>query len=360
MLYWAGLCRGEVFIHEHDNTMVIESIYGRDEIDEPVLIALIKCPMMQRLKKLRQYGITHYAGKTPEYNRFEHSVGVMLLTRRFGASVGEQIAALLHDVSHTAFSHVADYLFKGGDGNTSYQDDVHEWFIAKTGIDLILAEYGYQGVCSNQNKHAFCILEQDLPDLCADRIEYNLKGGYIEDLLTEADVAVVLRDLRFEDGRWFFVSEESALLLANVSLSLTEHIFGTRRNFFTYRQAAKALRRALDIGLLTVDDICFSHDDEVWARLCASNDAIIHCAIECVTHWNDHCIEGTPESHDIKVVGKFRGVNPWIKTEHGFERLTAINPLYKQEYERVKQFIASGCYIKYVSSEWLQLLRSHA
>jgi HD superfamily phosphohydrolase len=32
----------------------------------------------------------------------------MLLVRRLGASLEEQIAALLHDVSHTAFSHVID------------------------------------------------------------------------------------------------------------------------------------------------------------------------------------------------------------------------------------------------------------
>jgi HD superfamily phosphohydrolase len=340
--------------------MTIESIYGKDEIDDPVLIALIKSPMMQRLKKLRQYGIAHYATQTPEYTRFEHSVGVMLISRRFGASLGEQIAALLHDVSHTAFSHVADYLFKGGDGNTSYQDDMHEWFINKTGINDLLAEYGYKGVCSNDNKHTFCILEQELPDLCTDRIEYNLKGGYIEGLLTVEQIAAVLRDLRFEDGRWYFVNQESALLIANVSLNLTEHIFGTRQNFFTYRQAAKALRRALDIGLLTVDDICFSHDDEVWARLCASEDKHIQCALECVKHCDTYCVDGTRESHDMRVVGKFRGVNPWIKTEQGFERLTAVNAAYKQEYDRVRAFILSGCYMTYISNDLMKLLRFHS
>lgn len=348
MLYGAGLCWADIAFYEHERGMTIESLYGRDEICEPVLIDLIKSPMMQRLKKIRQYGVSHYAAKIPEYTRFEHSVGVMLLSRRFGASLGEQIAALLHDVSHTAFSHVADYAFKNGDGATSYQDDVHEWFITKTGIDTLLSHYGYNGICSNEHKHEFTILEQDLPDLCTDRIEYNCNGGYIEGLLNQDQIGAIVRDLRFENGRWFFTHEDSALLIASTSLTLTEHTFGTIKNFFTYRKAAQALKRALEIGLFTMDDICFSHDDEIWNRLCASDDAYICDSIDCVLHSDNHCTAGTPALHDMKVMGKFRGVNPWVKTPTGFSRLADLNPGFKQEYERVKQFIASGCYIKYL------------
>jgi len=56
-------------------------------------------------------------GVTNPTTRFDHSVGVMLLIRKLGAGsspasalLKEQVAALLHDVSHTAFSHVIDYV----------------------------------------------------------------------------------------------------------------------------------------------------------------------------------------------------------------------------------------------------------
>lgn len=52
--------------------------------------------------------------------RYDHSVGVMLLIRMLGGTLEEQIAGLLHDVSHTAFSHVADYVFENRD------EDYHE------------------------------------------------------------------------------------------------------------------------------------------------------------------------------------------------------------------------------------------
>lgn len=338
---------GAISIQEHDGRMIIDSLYGRDEIDDPVLITLIKSPMMERIKKIRQYGVAHYVTPLPEFTRFEHCVRVMLLTRRFGGSLGEQIAALLHDVSHTVFSHVADYVFKAGDGKTSYQDDMHEWFVEKTGINALLAPYGFAGICSDEHKHHFRILEQELPDLCTDRIDYVCYGGFIENRLTQDEVNTIIGDLRFEDGHWFFISERAGLLYASAALSLTEHTFASRQNFFTYRQAAKALKRALEINLITRDELFFSVDDDIWQKLGASDDLIIRQAVDAVIHCDEHCVAGSPKEHDMFVIGKFRGVNPWIKTADGFARLTEINDEYAREYMRVKELVAAGCYMKH-------------
>jgi hypothetical protein len=81
-------------------------------------------------------------GVTSPITRFEHSVGVMILVRELGASLTEQIAALLHDVSHTAFSHVIDYVFDGHDSQ-SYHDEKKEVYMASTTIPAILAQHGY-------------------------------------------------------------------------------------------------------------------------------------------------------------------------------------------------------------------------
>lgn len=341
---WASIS-----IQEFDGRMIIDSLYGRDEICEPVLISLIKSPMMERIKKVRQYGVMHYVTPLPEFTRFEHCVRVMLLTRRFGGSLDEQIAALLHDVSHTAFSHVADYVFRAGDGKTSYQDDMHEWFVEKTGINALLARYGFTGICSDERKHAFKILEQDLPDLCTDRIDYVCYGGFIENLLTQDEVDTIISDLRFKDGRWFFIGERAALLYASTALHLTEHTFSSRQNFFTYHQAARAIKRAIEIKLITADELFSSVDDDVWQKLGASNDPIIRQSVDAVIHYDVHCRAGTPDDHDMFVIGKFRGVNPWIKTEDDFVRLTQINDDYARQYMRVKELVALGSYIKYVA-----------
>jgi HD superfamily phosphohydrolase len=80
---------------------------------------------VQRLHGVLQHGITGLIGLTQPITRYEHSVGAMLLVRQLGGSLREQIAALLHDVSHTAFSHVIDYVLNDHDGQ-SYHDEMKE------------------------------------------------------------------------------------------------------------------------------------------------------------------------------------------------------------------------------------------
>ncbi len=93
-----------------------DRVYGRTEIFEPIILELLASPALQRLKGVDQFGyLPGYAivpaGGFPggPVSRFEHSVGVYLLLRKYGAPLEEQIAGLLHDVSHAVFSHSIDY-----------------------------------------------------------------------------------------------------------------------------------------------------------------------------------------------------------------------------------------------------------
>ncbi len=84
--------------------LITDALYGSFEIDG-VLEELILSERVQRLKGIHQAGASFLVNSKWNISRFEHSIGVMLLIKKFGGSVEEQIAALLHDVSHTVFSH---------------------------------------------------------------------------------------------------------------------------------------------------------------------------------------------------------------------------------------------------------------
>ncbi|MBI5221579.1 MAG: HD domain-containing protein, partial [Candidatus Magasanikbacteria bacterium] len=101
-----------------------DRIYGQIEIIEPVILELLKTPQMERLKRVHQQG--NYFIPFPEFDitRFEHSIGVMFLLRHFGAALAEQIAGLLHDLSHGPFSHVMDHLYNST-ANQDHQDSIH-------------------------------------------------------------------------------------------------------------------------------------------------------------------------------------------------------------------------------------------
>ena len=93
-----------------------DKVYGDVVFKERILVDLINTDLMKRLKRVNQGGPFVLLRPDHEWRkfkttRFDHSVGVCVLLKKFNSSLKEQIAGLLHDVSHTVFSHSLDFLF---------------------------------------------------------------------------------------------------------------------------------------------------------------------------------------------------------------------------------------------------------
>ncbi len=343
--------------HEAQRAITLKNYYGTFDITEPVLCDLLECPSVKRLDAINQYGIDAYVNNFARYTRYQHSVGVMCLLRRFGASEQEQIAGLLHDVSHTVFSHVGDHLFgkrsKAGmikDSKDSYQDSIHAWFMAQTEIGDILAKYGYTIDDIIHKNGMFLMLEQDAPALCADRIEYNLYGGLIESCLTQDDIAVILNALRYKDGHWFFVDVNAARKLADAALFLTEYHFGTSWNGLLNRWAAEMLQQALDQNIVSAHDLHFSTDDVIWELVNASDDIFIKKMLKKLYDYRLYFKDVTvADRYDSVFFPKFRGINPFVEQADGMlVGLYTCDEDYKSQFDRVKNVLAQGRYVQFV------------
>ena len=91
-----------------------------DSDEGRLLVALIDTPEFQRLRRVRQLGLAHFAYQAAEHSRFTHSLGAFHLATRMLERLGRnykisneeqtavRVAALLHDVGHGAFSHVIE------------------------------------------------------------------------------------------------------------------------------------------------------------------------------------------------------------------------------------------------------------
>jgi uncharacterized protein len=342
---------GLVELRDHHTYLELATLYGTTQIDEPVLIDLIKHPAFERLKYIRQYGVMRYARSEPEFTRYQHSLGVFFITRLYGASLEEQIDALLHDVSHTVFSHVGDSLFKSDyhtGGKQAYQDTIHEWYLKESGLMDLLAAHGYEHACSNTSKELHCCFDQRLPNLCADRIEYNLTGGYIDSMLTKEQITAVMQSLHFADGQWFFSDISHAQMFARISLQLTENRWGSCWSAYIDHNAACALKRAFELGIITMDEIHFSTDNVIWQKLISTNDAQVNCHLTSLINYQQLCCVCNQHESDIYVHGKFSGTDPLVATENGYQRLTELDPEYQKEFMRIKMAIAPGWYIKHI------------
>ena len=331
------------------NSVTISTLYGSFEITEPVLQELIESAPMQRLKEIRQLGIWHYAIKLDNFTRYDHSIGVLTLVRKTDGSLKEQIAALLHDVSHTVFSHVGAFFFvNDAKEMDKFQDDTHEWYLHASGLAEIIEKYGYAVEEILPKHEGFKRLEQDLPNLCADRIDYNIRGALWDDLINAQEAQKVVDALHFEHGTWYFNDTEAAKLFAQPTLIMTQTIWGSAENFATGIFLADALKRAAQLGFITKDDVHFSTDTLIWNKLCSCNDAQINHDIYMIEHCQDFFVIDE-KKYTKAFPRKFRGLDPLVQTTTGLRHLSELDNDFAHEYQQIQKEIAQPLHLRFTN-----------
>ncbi len=342
LIPFSSFCRDDKRCHQP--SQVLSTLYGTFVITEPVLLDLLSSHSVQRLKKINQYGADFFIGTKKCFTRHDHSIGVFCLLRKINASLHEQIAGLLHDVSHTVFSHTGEIVYDHHSLTGSYQDDIHEWFLQQTEIPAILKNHGISIKDILHKKPGFNALEQDLPNLCADRLDYNMFGAVIDLLLKPEDISAIFADLHFADGRWFFIHSELAKKLALIPLHLTEVHFGSAYDLLINRYMGELLKYALLIGLLSDHDIHFSCDEDVWNILLNSTDPTIQHLMDRLKN-TDKVMLGDENHYDVWLPSKSRGIDPWILQNNSYVRLSELDSEFKEEFLRVKALLERGWYV---------------
>lgn len=326
----------------------IETFYGSEETDDPTISQLLTSKTLQRLKGVDQSGALAYWGYVPKFSRYEHSVGVWALLKRFHFPVKQQVAGLLHDSSHTVFSHVADYLFKMPEDKHSYQDSIHLQYLKNRGI---LAEINKTLKISlkdlNPDSPQYRGLEQDLPDLCADRIEYILHTALVFNKITQKEVASIIHDLRFMDGNWYFINKDSAKRLADFSLEFTEHLWASPWNLAFNYLFNEILEQALELNLITSQDIHYGTDEIVLDKIKNSSSSRIQAKLKKLNNI-DRSFKIVHFHYDTQFTPKFRGVDPYIQTVDGLMRLSELNTSYKKRFLNLKNKLQAGIKIVFL------------
>jgi len=101
--------------------LINDPVYGLIHIRTPLLYDLIEHPLFQRLRRIKQTGLTHLVYPGAQHTRFHHALGAMHL---MGVAIDELrskqveitpkeeeaalIAVLLHDIGHSPYSHALE------------------------------------------------------------------------------------------------------------------------------------------------------------------------------------------------------------------------------------------------------------
>lgn len=313
-------------------TAVEDAVYGEQRVEEDVLQELIRSRPVQRLKGVKQNGPQPHFIEKPVVTRYDHSVGVMLLLRRFDAPVEEQIAGLLHDVPHTAYSHVADFVFPNEEH--SFHERFLEDVVMGSDIPRILERHGFDTryILDEDN---FPMLEQDLPGLCADRIDY-----FLRDLRVVGGEAVtgLLDGLSTAEGvgrgdRFVVPDPGTAEQVALRYIAADEAWWANPEEVAIMRVFADAVRAALDAGMMTRDDL-FRDDDHVWELLHAADVTAVQKPLQRLREQD--IVVGVDEP-DIVVETKARAVDPL--TQYG-DRFVPVSTVSERVADRVEKHTA--------------------
>lgn len=157
-----------------------DPVYGFISIPNELIFDLIEHPYMQRLRRIKQLGMTHLVYPGALHTRFHHVLGAMHLMnlaihviRRKGHEITEEeekavlLAILLHDIGHGPFSHALEYDIVNGVSHEAISSYFIERLEVEFGADLNRA----LSIFKNEYKKPF-LYQLVSSQLDMDRMDY--------------------------------------------------------------------------------------------------------------------------------------------------------------------------------------------
>ncbi|HFK1460607.1 HD domain-containing protein [Bacillus sp. YAF12_1] len=324
--------------------IISDVLYGEFEVDQ-VVEELISSKSMQRLKGIHQAGASYLMNEKWNVTRFDHSVGVMLLVKKLGGSVEEQIASLLHDVSHTAFSHVIDYVFDNED--ESYHEEIFSSVVKNSEIPAILAKYGYNYEDILLDDSKWTLLERSAPELCADRVDYTLRDMYTYGYVSLEEVHSFLEDVIAVDGKMVVQSVEMAEWFTETYYKEVIDFFMEPMNIYGNDMLAKTLKVALHKRIIHADDFLLE-DEELISKLQQCNDPEVEALLSKV-HRNVKVKEDRND-YDLHQKNKVRLIDPPLLREGKIVQSSVVSENIRQMSDIAYEKAVRGMYVKVISN----------
>ncbi|EEK52000.1 HD domain-containing protein [Bacillus cereus ATCC 10876] len=323
--------------------IISDVLYGEFEVDQ-VVEELISSKSMQRLKGIHQAGASYLMNEKWNVTRFDHSVGVMLLVKKLGGSVEEQIAGLLHDVSHTAFSHVIDYVFDNI--NESYHEEIFSSVVKNSEIPVILSKHGYNYKDILLDDSKWTLLERSAPELCADRVDYTLRDMYTYGYVSLEEVHSFLEDVIAVDGKMVLQNIEIAEWFAETYYKEVIDFFMQPMNIYGNDTLAKTLKLALHKKVIHADDFLLE-DDELISKLQQCTDSEVHALLRKV-HPNVKVKEDRND-YDLYQKNKVRLIDSPLFREGEVVPSSVVSEKIRQMSEVAYEKAVRGMYVKVIS-----------
>ena len=235
-----------------------------------------------------------------------------------------------------------DYAF-GAAHTQDFHEKHAERIVSESNVPAILQKYGYD-TKRILNHHNFSILEQDLPALCADRVDYALKTFHTSFNTPVSELQKYLGDLVIADKKIVFRDPVLAKEFAELFMKGDLEVWGG--SYFTnavYQLFAEIVKSDYERGNITLDDF-FTTDKQLMEKLSPEANEELEKLRRLEFR---EASAGQP--HDLYIKSKIRFVDPPVLTDGKLPKLSEID----QEFaSHLAQFLARrklGNYVKIIS-----------
>jgi hypothetical protein len=207
---------------------------------------IVDTPPLQRLRRIRQLGLTSLVYPSATHTRFQHSLGVMHISGRFAESLNLdderrrelRLAGLLHDTGHGPFSHASEMMAK--------QYGVsHEDFSCEV-VDRLEDYYNLDPKRLHKIIRGKLEIGQVVAgDIDADRMDYLVRDALVTGVEHgQIDIDTIIRLAEIDSRRLVF--NHKAVPALESLFTSRFHMLKTVYSHHTAEIAEKMLQRALD------------------------------------------------------------------------------------------------------------------
>jgi len=222
-----------------------DALHGYIELsDEEVNV--LDSPEMQRLRRIKQLGLSSLVYPSATHTRFQHSLGVMHIAGRFAQSLGLdeekkkelRMAGLLHDSGHGPFSHASEVVAeKEGHSHEDFSCEVVDKLEDSYSVDPVRVKKIIKGELEIGHVVAGDIDSDRMDYLMRDAHASGLKHGHI-------DYETIIRLAQIDSRRLVFDSK--AVQALESLFTARFHMMKTLYQHHTSLVAEKMLQRSLE------------------------------------------------------------------------------------------------------------------
>ncbi len=259
--------------------LIKDPIHGYIELNEHE-VRIIDTAAFQRLRRIIQLPLAYLVYPGARHSRFDHSLGSFHLAKEFATHLGLEeyrrrvltVAALLHDVGHTPYSHLLEAILL--ENGITHED---------MSIRIIEEEAELASAIESYDiriRDMVDVLEKRLPEsavitgpMDVDKMDFLVRDSYFTGAMYGMiDTRRIIRLSAFVEGRLAVnirglgAIEEMAIARLQSFLNIYFH-HATRGAQQLLLNAARQLSEELDFPRMTVEEYLEHDDISVWSLL---------------------------------------------------------------------------------------------